>query len=143
MENILTKQKHCWMCNETHPRTTEYFNKNRTSYGGGLDNTCKQCKKKLNKAYRIKNGSSAQPRINRIARNKEYIWSVKERGFCVLCGELHTEVLLFHHKKPKDKSFSLSRPRSRFLEEVKAEIAKCDLMCANCHLSLHYWEKHK
>ena len=143
MKNILTKPKHCWMCDGTYPRTTEYFNKNHASYGGGFDNTCKKCKKKLNSSYRIKKGYSAHPRINRNARNMQYIWSAKEGGCCVLCGEQRTEILLFHHVEPKEKSFSLSRPRHKLLEEIKAEIAKCDLMCANCHLSLHYWERHK
>ena len=143
MKNILTKPKHCWMCNQSYPRTSEYFSKNKTQYGGGFCNTCKECKKKLNKAYRIKKGFSAQPRINRNARNMKYIWSVKEQGCCVLCGEQRTEVLLFHHREPKEKSFNFSKPQSRFLEEIKAEIVKCDILCANCHLSLHYWEKHK
>ena len=143
MNTIEIKPKHCWMCDQFFPRTTEYFHKNRTQYGGGFSNTCKQCKQQLNlKHYRNRQPSS-KPRINTEARNKKHIWSVKEQGCCVFCGEQRPEVLHFHHTEPKEKIFTLSRPRSRSLEEIKMEIVKCDLLCANCHVSLHYWEKHK
>ncbi|KKM83794.1 hypothetical protein LCGC14_1305720 [marine sediment metagenome] len=70
MKDTITKPKHCWMCDRFYPRTTDYFNKNRTLYGGGFENTCKECKKKLNMAHRIKNGYVVQPRINKKARKK-------------------------------------------------------------------------
>ena len=28
------------------------------------------------------------------------------------------------------------------LGEIQKEIEKCDVMCCNCHTSLHYWAKH-
>ena len=143
MKDIETKSKHCWMCDKTHPRTSEYFHKNKTQCGGSFSNTCRECKKKLNLKYYRNRHPSSKPRINSLARNMKYIWSVKEQDCCVFCGEQRTEMILFHHREPSKKIFSLSKPRSRNLEEVKTEIAKCDLMCANCHISLHYWERHK
>ena len=42
--------------------------------------------------------------------------------------------LQFHHVDPSAKSFSLSeRGLARSLERARAEVAKCVLLCANCH----------
>lgn len=152
------KQKHCWSCDTWFPRTAEYFHRDRTK-SDGLHGSCKPCvrerKRKwqaghlerlriYSERHRHPNGKPLPfPTINRQADNTQYIWLVKERGCCILCGEQRTESLMFHHREPKEKSFNLSEPKARALKDIKAEITKCDLLCANCHMSLHYWEKHK
>jgi hypothetical protein len=62
-------------------------------------------------------------------------------GRCVRCGETNPVVLDFHHEGDKNGKVSyLSRYRwSRYWEEVK----KCQLLCRNCHLDLHYPEPNK
>ena len=64
-------------------------------------------------------------------------------GKCSRCGySKYPEVLEFHHKDPKQKDFNLSsKGHCRSWERVKAEIAKCDLLCANCHREIHVEEK--
>ena len=152
-----TELKHCWSCDNWFPATPEYFHRDKTKRDG-LHGCCKSCKiqtkdkwQKANpdrlKVYqercRYPNGKPLPfPTINRMAENIKYIWGVKELGCCVCCGEVRPEVLLFHHKHPKDKIFNLSSPKYRPLDEIKSEIDACDIMCANCHMSLHYWERH-
>ena len=56
-------------------------------------------------------------------------------GQCVLCGYArHSAALQFHHLDPAAKSFGLGvRGITRSIEELRAEAAKCVLLCANCH----------
>lgn len=39
----------------------------------------------------------------------------------------------WHHRDPLDKVADVSRLGSYSKKRILAEIAKCDLMCANCH----------
>ncbi len=150
------KQKHCWCCDNWFPATTQYFHRDSSKYGS-LHGSCRWCtrsrkserqKQNPEKMYEqqkrfFESHYKPHPRINKKAANAKYKWSIKEIGCCVCCGEQRTEVLVFHHRDPKEKSFGLHRSGSRDLEEIKVEIAKCDLMCSNCHTLLHYWEIHK
>jgi transposase-like protein len=56
-------------------------------------------------------------------------------GACALCGyDAYLGALQFHHRDPSAKSFSLSGAGvTRSLARARAEAAKCDLLCANCH----------
>ena len=56
-------------------------------------------------------------------------------GACVICGyDRYAGALQFHHVDPAEKSFSLSeRGLARSLVKARAEVAKCVLLCANCH----------
>lgn len=56
-------------------------------------------------------------------------------GACVRCGYARSVAALhFHHIDPAHKSFALaSRGVSRSLQAARAEVAKCVLLCANCH----------
>lgn len=45
-------------------------------------------------------------------------------------------VLSFHHRDPRQKRFDVSQGANRRvgLKTLFEEIAKCDVLCANCHL---------
>ena len=60
-------------------------------------------------------------------------------GKCSKCGyNKYPEVLEFHHKNPSQKDFNISsKGHSRSWSKVREEIAKCDLLCANCHREVH------
>jgi 5-methylcytosine-specific restriction endonuclease McrA len=60
-------------------------------------------------------------------------------GKCVKCGYFKClDVLEFHHKDPSKKLFGIGQNKlTRSWESVKAEIEKCDLLCANCHREIH------
>jgi transposase len=56
-------------------------------------------------------------------------------GACQLCGyDRVPAALQFHHLDPTQKAFELShRGATLALDTARAEIAKCVLLCANCH----------
>lgn len=71
---------------------------------------------------------------------KAWIDSLKVQ--CTRCPETHIACLEFHHRNPVEKDFLLSLAVARYsLIRIKAEAAKCDIICANCHRKLHYEEK--
>jgi hypothetical protein len=50
------------------------------------------------------------------------------------CGEKFLPfVMHFDHRDPKTKIHSISQMHSCSLDTIKNEIAKCDIVCANCH----------
>jgi 5-methylcytosine-specific restriction endonuclease McrA len=56
-------------------------------------------------------------------------------GCCVLCGYArYAGALEFHHLNPAEKSFQLGMSGlTRSIEAMRAEAAKCRLLCSNCH----------
>lgn len=74
-----------------------------------------------------------------------------DRG-CKLCGESHPAALDLHHPDPLNKNPRLKRKnsvnsrrtggyfwRDLSFKDLKAELAKCDVLCSNCHRILT-WE---
>jgi len=71
-------------------------------------------------------------------RGSNFINTYKQSHPCVNCGESDPVCLDFHHRDPKTKRFGIGRggcARSIFL--LKEEIAKCLVLCANCHRKHH------
>ena len=77
------------------------------------------------------NGEAVSARRRRV---KE-ILVAESGGACVLCGySRYVGALQFHHIDPAEKAFSLSaRGLARSLDKARREVAKCVLLCANCH----------
>ena len=62
-------------------------------------------------------------------------------GGCVECGENRLPCLDYHHRGGKaDKLGDMAHMRRFSLEKLRAEIAKCDVLCANCH-RWHHWNE--
>lgn len=68
-----------------------------------------------------------------------WLRSIKSTLKCATCGESHHAVLDFHHRDPAQKDNEVNRILrdcgSR--DKVIAEIAKCEVLCSNCHRKLH------
>lgn len=78
---------------------------------------------------------------NRRTRTNQWLKEYKSRG-CSVCGETFLECLDFHHRDPNTKSFDIgTRASAMALKKVMAEVAKCDVICANCHRKLHAAER--
>lgn len=61
-------------------------------------------------------------------------------GCCEICGyRKNTAALSFHHLIPADKSFAidLRRCSNGSWQKLLQEVAKCQLLCMNCHTELH------
>lgn len=68
-------------------------------------------------------------------RLRAHILSVKQSAVCKDCEKSYpTYVLDFDHVKgEKNGEVSVMVRRSVSIETLKSEIAKCELVCANCH----------
>lgn len=65
---------------------------------------------------------------------------------CQKCGiefnQENSAIFDFHHKNPKEKLFALSTANlTRYSwDKVLIELAKCDLLCSNCHRLEHFFQ---
>lgn len=61
---------------------------------------------------------------------------------CAVCGENHPACLDFHHLNPAEKKLAVSRRQHRpSLKALTEEIAKCKVLCANCHRKEHWMQR--
>ena len=72
---------------------------------------------------------------DRRAELQEWYTSYKATLHCKNCQEWRSECLQFHHRDPKQKLFNVGQwiRNGVSLQTLKAEIEKCDVLCANCH----------
>lgn len=68
-------------------------------------------------------------------RNREYVHAIKAETPCADCGERFDPVCMdFDHVTgEKESNVSLLMTRTHSIETLKAEIAKCEVVCSNCH----------
>jgi hypothetical protein len=76
------------------------------------------------------------------AKRRELLTQIKLEKGCARCGyKGHPAALDFNHLDPSQKSFRISSDVTS-LEKTLAEIAKCEVLCANCHRVHTYEEQH-
>ena len=63
----------------------------------------------------------------------EWLTRYKKEHPCTICGEADFRCLDFHHRDPSMKEFCIGRASSYSHVRVLEEIAKCDVLCSNCH----------
>lgn len=92
------------------------------------------------KAYRLKHyRANRQPYIDRAkARNerrRRFLSDLKSKTPCKDCGVQYPPyVMQFDHREGEVKVGEVSRLAASSSEKMLlAEIAKCDIVCANCH----------
>lgn len=125
----------CYKCQEN--KTEDQFPVNRTKPTGRSD-LCKACKNAYNKEhYTRRKGyyvTKAQKRKNEIL---EYLKKLKDVP-CADCKQKFAwYVMDFDHLR--DKQFEISSAaRSKSMEAIKSELAKCDVVCSNCHRERTY-----
>lgn len=64
---------------------------------------------------------------------KKRLVEIKEASGCVDCGEKNHIVLDFDHLKNKKYNISRMIHDNFSWAAIKKEIAKCEVVCANCH----------
>jgi hypothetical protein len=104
---------------------------------GQRDNYCRSCraayKQEHYRANRQRYIDAAGKRRRRVAAKRVvYLVDYLREHPCVDCGEADPVVLEFDHLG--DKEFGIgARWRDRSWQAVLDEIAKCEVVCANCH----------
>ena len=132
--------KVCYKCGEEKPIEEFALNKARKDGHNGM---CKSCFKQYRDTHYINN---KQYYINKATEYKkartEEFYEYKKHLKCSICGESRWWLLDFHHLDPKEKETEVYK-LVEAPNKIKSEIAKCIVLCANCHRDLHFKERHK
>ena len=92
--------------------------------------------------YRRNKARKYEMSVRRKQDLARYVDDIKRESGCSRCGERDPACLVFHHRKPSSKRFhvAIGAEGRVGLVALQKEIAKCDVLCANCHLK-HHWEE--
>jgi hypothetical protein len=125
-------EKRCGRCGETKP--VGQFH--RWKRGDGFQPWCKACRKAYDADYSRR--TLARRRERRAERRPEFVaWyrALKEARPCVDCGShFPAEAMHWDHIPGVVKASDVSNLLRRLSKSsVLEEIAKCELVCANCH----------
>lgn len=130
--------KNCKGCN-TDKRESEFHR--HSNRADGLQVYCKLCK-----SLRSSNSFKSKPelralqvernRFNRTA-NRDYVRAFKEKSGCMFCSEDPPSALDLHHIDPTVKDSAVSQMLYNCKEKIDKEIAKCVVLCSNCHRKHH------
>lgn len=74
------------------------------------------------------------------ANRREHFWELVGDVACERCGESRRWRLEFHHRDPREKLYKIGTLRNQSVsdEEILSELAKCIVLCANCHKDIHH-----
>ncbi len=107
---------------------------------GLLQSYCKSCQKRRCAEHYQLNAAAYKARIARNnflirTANRERIRQYLSTERCADCGLRDVGVLEFDHRDPRSKRMEVSNLAStgHCWAAILAEIAKCDVVCANCH----------
>ncbi len=107
---------------------------------GGRHSRCPACRQQYDRDYwqKTKDSGGKQSRslakAKRKIRNVRYLFEFLQAHPCIECGEDDPVVLEFHHRDPKEKVRDVSvMAQEHSLRGLSEEVAKCDVLCANCH----------
>jgi len=136
--------KKCSICKQLKP-TTE-FNKNK-SKKDNLNTLCRVCSNERSRQFYKEHKHqhktvSYAARKRRENKNNQLIIEYKNKRECQNpnCTETQIEAccLDFHHKNPRNKQHNISIMKHSYSwEKIAKEIAKCIVLCSNCHKKLH------
>lgn len=130
---IFTSMKRCSKCKEEKVDSEFYSRTDRPKEQ--LQPYCKQCCALRHREYYLKNKSYYREKAT-ASRQKivDFVYEQKTRP-CHDCGIQYPGYIMdFDHRQGAGKVGNVSRlARNKSLEAVQNEIAKCDVVCANCH----------
>lgn len=128
--------KRCTRCGSERP-LSEFVVQNKKT--GGRGSICRSCRSAYGKKHYRENKPRylARAKKNRKSfrgRNRSKMLEYINAKKCVDCGETDPVVLEFDHRDGTQKEAEVARLIvQRQWAKVAAEIAKCDVRCANCH----------
>ena len=148
MEWTAEAGKRCATCGVTTACTE--FNRKR-SRRDGLQEACRDCNRAASRRYYAENRERhIQTIVARTAKRrreaKTFLAAYLNDHPCVDCGTTDVRVLEFDHREPATKRAAVSvlAAEGYSLAAIRAEVGKCDVRCANCHLlrtsdQLNWW----
>lgn len=133
LNGIVCRQ--CSSCDLVLPLTSNYFYPDLCR-PSGLKFVCQVCEVSKNRRYDHLNRKLQNER--KTLRRKDllgFISEIKECSPCVDCGEFYPHYVMdWDHLPGETKWMSVSKMSTRCSREsILSEIAKCELVCANCH----------
>lgn len=133
-----SKLKTCKRCNTEKARSEFHRHSNRLD---GLQTYCKSCKSGISSDLIKRNPElltvqAERNKVNRAA-NRKYVSDYKESHGCLKCGEKHPACLDLHHTDQSIKDSSVSQMLYNCKDKIDVEIAKCVVLCSNCHRKHH------
>jgi hypothetical protein len=126
--------RRCGRCGRSKPLADFAW---RRKGRGQLDNMCRPCRAAYKREHYLANKrryvaqAGARKRALRRERTK-YLLAFFRRHPCTDCGQTDPVVLDFDHVGPKSFDVSQALPY-RSWQSILDEIAKCEVVCANCH----------
>lgn len=127
-----------------------------TNWKGYSCRVCNECQKirmqrkranpdfKANEAAKMRRWREANPERNKVTYRSAYQrrnrWLQDRKKKCKFCPENRFPCLDFHHRERGEKVATIGQVRHWNQERLVEEIAKCDVVCANCHRWLHWKE---
>jgi ferredoxin len=126
--------RRCGRCEEEKP--VEEFAWRRRARGQ-RDNYCRPCRVEYHREHYLANkpryiAQARQRKKALLEERTQYLVAFFREHPCVDCGEADPVVLEFDHLR--EKKFSISEGvQGRRWQDVLDEIAKCEVVCANCH----------
>ncbi len=113
----------------------------------GRQSMCKECKHEYDRQY-YANNPQYRERVRQMSERRrdelrDYLYEYLSTHPCEMCGESRPACLCFHHRNPKDKDIELSIAVFHQYSQARleAEIAKCTVLCQNCHAIVTAQEK--
>ena len=102
---------------------------------------CKACTAVRSSNWYYENQDRQKENVRRNNQNyreqaRQYVFQYLLVHPCSSCGEPDPRVLEFHHEGNKESEVSRLMGRGASLDALKAEMAKCTVLCANCHRKL-------
>lgn len=96
---------------------------------------CKPCQKEYKKEHYRTNKEQYIKRVRKDKRaRKEVISTLKESLPCTDCKRNYPSWIMdFDHRDGSSKKKNVSQIVDHSLKQALEEIAKCDLVCSNCH----------
>lgn len=152
LRDWVTEQKAnagCQHCGENDPDVLDFHHHNATekamaivdmvTYGYGrekLSEELSKCVVLCSNCHRKEHWERHSGSTEKALR--EWVYSYKQTTGCARCDETDARSLVFHHVRG-EKRLSVSQLVSNGCskQEIRDEMAKCELVCSNCHRKTH------
>lgn len=129
--------RQCTKCRINKEETKDNFYQRRN---GSFDARCRDCNALSSRKYYGKNKDKEKKRTTSRRKSKQnearaYLLDYLQSHPCIDCGEANILTLEFDHIDSSTKIDNVSNMviQGRLLKDIKCEVNKCEVRCANCH----------